>query len=700
MGKKLLYLAWILAFLVVVKTSSFIEKEETTEFQGIAETREVIINSENSVEIRTIHVLPGQEVQKGRVLVELERPELTMKLNEITHQLEALKSQNVCNRDEIKSQIRQLMANKKVTLSEIDHKIDQMTSRYSFNKEMVSGLKSISDTSKAPKNVKKPGALEIEIENLKQERYLTEKRFQTEIDDLKRRLASSETPETIRQESLKKELELLEKEKESLLILASIDGIIGSIYCKAGEKVSPFQPILTLHTCSPSYVRGYIHENIHNLASTGDRVQVAALTGDGKQVEGEIVGVGSRIIEYPLRLKKRPEMQLWGREVEIHLPDNNPFLLGEKVIIQTNNHNKAGYLAWLKRWFALESYAAEAAMVDKESDIPITGADMEASGLIYLKDLDRYLVISDEVNKKKSILYLMDHKGRITNELKIEGVDKIDDMEAICQDDSGTIYLSCSQDRKHNGKLPDERKRFVQIRRSGSRLVSDGQVLLHDLLKEAALKSPDEKWAKFMGKKSKNIEIEGMFVEENDLFLGFKKPLKGKQAVILKISNFPMMLEKNRLDADQIQIWRTLDLQDHGKKIANGSASDNDSQKALVNEFENDLIHGEAMKPGADNDANAVSSTGISDLCRHQDKLLVLSSNHEKKHGKSAEAKTVGVLRVFDFNDGTLITTHYFNQLTPEGIAYDSLRDCFVVTFDQGADAPSRVTVLKPGAWG
>jgi len=660
LGKKLLYLTWALAFLVVVKTSSFIEKEETTEFQGIAETREVIVNSENSVEIRMIHVLPGQEVQKGRVLVELERPDLTMKLNEITHQLEELKSRDICNRDEIKSQIRQVNADKQVNISEIDHKLEQMTSRYSFNKEMVSDLKSISTLFKATKVVKKTGAMEIEIENLKQERYLTEKRFQTQIDDLTTKLASTETPETIHQESLKKELELLGKEKASLVILASIDGIIGSIYCKAGEKISPFQPILTLHTRAPSYVRGYIHENIHNRASTGDMVQVTALTGEGKRVKGEIVGVGSRIIEYPLRLKKRPEMQLWGREVEIHLPDGNPFLLGEKVIIQTADHNQVGNLAWLKKWFALESYAAESDMSDQVSDIPITGADdMEASGLIYLKDLDRYLVISDEVKKKKNILYLMDNKARITNELQIEGVNEIDDMEAICQDDSGVIYLSCSQGRKKNGKLPDERKRFVQIRRSGSRLISDGQVLLHDLLKEAALKNPDEKWAKFIGTSKRNIEIEGIFVEQNDLFLGFKNPLKKKKAVILKISNFRMMLEKNDLDTNQIQIWRKLDLQDH------------------------------------DSESSNISSTGIADLCHYQNKLLVLSSNRGKKYGKKVEVETVGVLRVFDFNDGHLMKTYYFNQLTPEGIAYDSLRDGFVVTFDQGSDAPSRFMYLK-----
>jgi len=96
------------------------------------------------------------------------------------------------------------------------------------------------------------------------------------------------------------------------------------------------------------------------------------------------VGVGSRIIEYPLRLKKRPEMQLWGREVEIHLPDGNPFLLGEKVMIQTSAHNQVGYLAWVKKWLAGESYAAEPEIAEQLFDIPIIAVeDMEASAFIH-----------------------------------------------------------------------------------------------------------------------------------------------------------------------------------------------------------------------------------------------------------------------------------------------------------------------------
>lgn len=668
MGKiKLLSLTWILAFLVVAQ-ASLTGKEETTAFQGIAETREVIVNSEDPVEIWNIHVVPGQVVKKGRVLVELERPELTMKINEISHQLEEVKSQHFINKDEIRAQISQYKAEQSVTISEITHKIEQIQSRYQFNKEVLDGLKSISQKSSANRI---PGAVAIEIKNLRKERQLIEKRFQTQIDDLNNRLLSSDTPEDIRQSQLKKELELLCKEKKALVIIAPIDGLIGEIHCKVGEKISPFEPILTLHTSSPSYVRGYIHENIHNLASVGESVRVAAVTGESRSVYGKIVGVGSRIVEYPLRLKKRPEIQLWGREVEISLPSENPFLMGEKVMIQTEQHDGFSYLAIMNQWFNIDTYASEPELsfkvnnsiqtVINSENIDKSSPQIEVSGIIYLDDLERYLVISDETREKKSLLYLMDDQAKITNELQIEGVDKIDDMEAICQDESGIIYIACSQSLKKNGTLPDERKLFVQVQRNGTRLTSERSVLLYDLLKEAAQKDRTEEWASFIGadqsngKKDKDIEIEGIFVYQNALFLGFKKPLRDGQAVILKIDDFHKMLDSNHIDKDQIEIWRELDLPAHKNSRA----------------------------------------ARISDLYIHDNQLIVLSCARPENNKNKKEGGEEGSLTAFDFSSGELITNRNFKNLNPEGVVFNSDRGCFVITCDEGSAEPSKVISIK-----
>jgi HlyD family secretion protein len=50
-------------------------------------------------------------------------------------------------------------------------------------------------------------------------------------------------------------------------------------------------------------------------------------------VKGKVVGLSSRIVEFPMRMWKMPEMPIHGREVIITIPAENSFLLGEMVTI-------------------------------------------------------------------------------------------------------------------------------------------------------------------------------------------------------------------------------------------------------------------------------------------------------------------------------------------------------------------------------
>lgn len=334
-------------FLVIIR-NSMDGSQENTAFQGIAESREEIVNSENGVEIRNLHVTPGQVVQKGGLLVELERPELTLKINEISHRLEELRLQCGMDRESIRSQIRQLKAEREVVRSETDHKIIQLQSRLSFNKELAADLESI-HTGKQGR--KKLSPIETEIENLKEERQLKLSQIQLQIDTLEKHLSSPENPVDVRTKSLERELTLLLEEKKKLLVYARSDGIVGSVLCKIGEKISPFVPIMTLYKESPSFVKAYIHEKVHHMAKVGEDVEVISLSDMDKRVMAEIVGTGSRIVEYPMRLRKRPDFQILGREVEIRLPKENPFLLGEKVMVYPLKNKENRFLVLMNRWF-------------------------------------------------------------------------------------------------------------------------------------------------------------------------------------------------------------------------------------------------------------------------------------------------------------------------------------------------------------
>jgi len=345
---KILYVMWILAILMLILSSKH-EQLENHQFFGIAESNEVNINFEKSVEIKNIYVVPGQHVTKGTLLLELDQPELALSLNEIKHQLSEYKLQQKIENNKIQTQLKELNAQKITKMNTIHSEIKQLESQHSLNKRLTAELKSIMDvdlSSKENPTTSFSSPLQLKIESLKEELRLTIQQIDIKIKALKTILYSKNNPLKAKIQSLEKEIELLTSAKEKLLIHSENNGIIGSINFKRGEIVSPFVPILNIYTQSPSYVKGFIHENVYNSISVNDKVIVSSLTGQKLFSEGAVVGVGSRIIEFPERLRKRSEIKIWGREVQIRISEQNRFLLGEKVVIQSKNIKPFNIVAW------------------------------------------------------------------------------------------------------------------------------------------------------------------------------------------------------------------------------------------------------------------------------------------------------------------------------------------------------------------
>jgi len=328
---KLLSIVWFCGVAAIVLVSRGNRKDVTT-FLGIAETREIVINAEKAVEVRKVHVVPGQLVNRGQLLVALDRPELTRRINEISNQVDELEAQQLANAADIQARINQLEAQKKANSPELQHRIAQLNNKHQINRDLTAGLRSIErDENAKTKNGRSP--LQLQAESLERELELETHLTELKIKSLEETLSSSKAAGSIQLKGLEEELNLLHAEKQGLLKHSPITGVIGSVNFKQGEKVSPFDPILTVHSRCPAYVEGYIHENVYSRISVKDRVSVVSMTDKGTTTIGEVVGVGARIVEYPLRLRKRADIQMWGREVQIFIPPDNRFLLGEKLVI-------------------------------------------------------------------------------------------------------------------------------------------------------------------------------------------------------------------------------------------------------------------------------------------------------------------------------------------------------------------------------
>lgn len=330
---KLMILLWALAIAGVILVNATFG-DYSTVFMGIAESDELEVSYPSPVEIRDISVVPGQEVYEGELLIIVESPELDTRIETVGFQLEEIKARVNISAKETIAQIEQIESQTATKVIDINSQIAQLDAQFQLNKDLTTGLKSINSNQAISDN---QNPIKMRILSLKEELSLYQESANTRISQLKAGLNSEQNPYEVQVKNLVDELRSLNNEKQKLTSYATISGVIGSINFAKGEKVSPYSPILAIYSKSPSFVKGYLHESVSQNINIGDQLEVQSQQ-NSNSVSGTVIGVGSRIIEFPLRLRKNPDVAIWGREVQINIPGDNGFLLGEKVIIRMNEN--------------------------------------------------------------------------------------------------------------------------------------------------------------------------------------------------------------------------------------------------------------------------------------------------------------------------------------------------------------------------
>ncbi len=309
---------------------------ETFVFFGFAENRETEIRLENPVIIDAVNVSAGSKVLKGDILLEATRASLELATSDLNHEVAKLQSQFKTWESGLEANIRSLKAQKVARQSEIQYQIDQLESKMSINESLVQGLESIA----AAKGESMRSPDKIRIEGLKTEMNLVVKPLESEIKKLEQELFASKNPLKIQIEKLKNELGYVQQEEENLIIYAPSDGVIGSIFCKVGEQIPSFATLITFYEENPTQVKSYVLESLLLNVQMGDSILIQSGVQMDVKCMGTVIGMGSRIVEIPERLRKNPNFKTYGREIQIAIPANNNFLQKEKVILKLKAKSK------------------------------------------------------------------------------------------------------------------------------------------------------------------------------------------------------------------------------------------------------------------------------------------------------------------------------------------------------------------------
>lgn len=645
---KILYTA-LLCALAALTVISINLRSDLESFHGIADTKEMVIRAEFGVEIKKMRITPGQRVFTGDTLVEMRSPEIELKISEYTHLVNEMRTRSKTQANLSKAEMKALKSEQEARIIEIRSELQQLESQYAINRELIQKLRSVKDNDSTSVAVNTNNPTLIRIRNLKEELARLDRSNTIMDENLRSQISYGVDPLKDQLEQYSDQLRLYTELNKKLFITAQSDGIVGAVFYKEGEKVSAFDSIATIHSESPSFVLGYIHENIYSSVSLGQSVTVRSLADKKHQVSGKVIGVGTRIVEYPLRLRKVPEVVMWGREVTIRIPEKNQFLLGEKVLIRLDHGNKpvkgpAKLANIFSRSAPLADTVVTHEMLPEYRDITRPGSSalgIEASGAVFLEDIQKYCIISDE----SPMLYLMNSKGEIENEVQINGLKDASDMEGITIDEKGYIYIVCSQSPSKKGKLPDKRKLLMRIRRDRESFTLDSEVKLLDLLTNAAQSDTGALWTKLIkiDTARRTPDIEGIACRGDSIFLGFKEPLLDGKSAVLKIQGIDKMFSKKVLNSSAVKLWNQLDLKD----------------KKTGNQFR------------------------ISDMQFIGDDLYVLScctNNNNPVEGR------LWVLR----SGQQLDFVKSFTKMKPEGIAVDTAKKTIVITFDNGSDRLSQ----------
>lgn len=304
-------------------------KEATLSFYGFAESNETEINYNYPVVVEAIHVSPGQRVSQGDTLLELSRRKTKENLADQEFRIKEIKAEQVLWASKQRAEIEAIQLESDQKITEINYEIEQLRSEIKYKEALAKDLKSvdISDGAYQP--------LEEEIKALELKKQEISKRAESAILALEKNLRLGGKPFEAKIEELEAELYFDSTHSVQFIsVLAPADGLIGNIDCKEEEHIPSYSTLLSFYEPHSGIIKGFVHEDLTLKVNIGDPYMVTSLKDEGIEYPGKVVGLGSRIVEIPSRLRKMENIKAYGREVLIAISKENTFLQKEKVSVK------------------------------------------------------------------------------------------------------------------------------------------------------------------------------------------------------------------------------------------------------------------------------------------------------------------------------------------------------------------------------
>lgn len=297
-------------------------------FYGFAESRVTEINYNYAVVVDKILVKPGQAVRSGQVLMQLSRRKSKETLDDQSFRIAQLQAEEKLWRQKQENEIKELKINQQTRLAEIDRKVARTQKELAYKKSLIENLQSIEpvETSYKP--------LEDALASYQQEKIDLDQLYALKIKGLEQEISLGRNPFSEQIKRYEAEQIFDDSQKNiPIEVTAPMDGLVGNISCKEEEHIPSYSTLLTFYEPHSGIIEGYVHEDLTLEVEIGQEYTISSLKDENLNYPGTVIGLGSRIVEIPSRLRKIEVIKAYGREVLIEISTDNSFLQSEKVSI-------------------------------------------------------------------------------------------------------------------------------------------------------------------------------------------------------------------------------------------------------------------------------------------------------------------------------------------------------------------------------
>lgn len=302
----------------------------SSSFLGVTYAKEYKITSEKDAIIIDTYVVPGQTVQLGELLLELESPELTLEIEKLRKEVGLMNSEKQEKEKLLESELELFKSEKKIIQGDIDSDIQLLEKEMNLNRSLTEEIlegrgKDISKDSLS--------AFQLEINSIRQKGLLKLEAIDIKMLDKKQDHQFDQSQIQARIDLAEQELEWKLLEKNNLNKYATFSGVIENVYVKPGEHIEAFSSLVSINPVHPSSVVGYLVGKKERDKTLGEEVIVRSLEHPGIEIKGKIIGFGS-IVAVPEVLQKSTTVKAFGLEVFIEISEDNNFPVGEKIIVK------------------------------------------------------------------------------------------------------------------------------------------------------------------------------------------------------------------------------------------------------------------------------------------------------------------------------------------------------------------------------